>query len=131
MVIGAEHRDACLRLRARGYTYKEIGEELGFTRQNAHLHVKAALKELNEDIAEQAEEVRRVEDERLAMALKVAIKIMEDGFEEDVQLKAIAQVVKLSDRRAKLWGLDAPKQHEISGMPDVSIQILPPGGKDG
>lgn len=93
------HREA-LDLRRKGWTYAQIGDALGITAQGAHEAVKAELKRT---VQEPADDVRRLEIERLDGMLKAM-----EGEVEAGDTNAVMVALKLAERRSRLLGLDAP-----------------------
>jgi len=118
-------RDAeAARLRAQSLSYREIAAELGVDVRTAHAAVQRAL---TETVAEAADDVRRLELERLDDLARQARKVMlgthyviaqgkvvrlrRGGapLEDDGPiLQAIDRLLKIQERRARLLGLDAP-----------------------
>lgn len=112
-------------LRARGATYQQIADELDYAdRSTAHRAVKALLLAIP---AEEVAELRRVEGERLEHYMREALAVLErdhlhvsqggkivldeEGkrlLDDGPKLAAIRELRMLSERRAKLFGLDAP-----------------------
>ncbi len=120
LVLAAERRVKALELRKLGFTYRKIGEQLGFTEAAAHKSVTNALRELNEQGAETAAEVRRLELERLDDWLVRVAKEMQG----DNALGAVDRGLRLMARRAKLLGLDAPTKVVYSEVEEQRIQDL-------
>jgi hypothetical protein len=99
-----------LDLRTEGLSFEEIGKRLvpAVSRQRAQMIVRDALRELNEDIAETADEIRRVELERL----DDLIKSLWPGRKSP---RVTDSILRIGERRAKLTGIDAPTRLEQSG----------------
>ena len=128
--MGAAERQAeALRLRRDGLSYSEIATRLGYAdKATAYNAIRAALKEITR---EPAEEVKKLELERLDKLFAESMAIVEsapvkevdddgnldlDAFDESqrVRLDAIRTALKVSERRSKLEGLDAPvKTQEV------------------
>jgi predicted class III extradiol MEMO1 family dioxygenase len=70
--------------------------------------VRRCLGKLEEISTEDAEILRRIEEERLDLWLQKLEKKIELGGE-----KAIEIALRIQERRAKLRGLDAPKRLDI------------------
>jgi hypothetical protein len=105
-------------MRLAGAHYHEIAEKLGVTPDQAWALVKDGVK-VNQGAGVAVE--RWVQAGRLDEALKVALDIVIDKdklYEADVRLKAIAQVINIEARRAKLLGLDAPELKIIQALDD-------------
>ena len=140
----AERDRQAARLRTQGMPYREIAEQLGYHDEgSAH---RAVSKILRETVQEAADELRKVEVERLDALLQVAWNVMmrehvavssgkivmvadDEGNEVPLRddgptLAALDRVIKIADRRAALLGLDAPQKiqsggtvrYEISGV---------------
>lgn len=112
-------RDAkAVALRASGATYREIAATLGVSLHAAHDAVKRALAAVP---VESVDALRAVEGERLDHIWAALAPAALGGDE-----KAAAVLVRISDRRAKLFGLDAPIQVE-GGLTQIVIdpRLLP------
>lgn len=133
----AERRVKALQLRTEGKTYRAIGAELGVSEAQAYEDVKRSLKELNEQQAELADEIRRLELERLDALYSAAQDVLvafhpiisngkrfDDLVDDGPKLAAIDRMLKVMDRRAKLLGLDAPTQvkNEQSGTSRIVVE---------
>ena len=101
----AEKKEEALRLRKAGLTYRLIGEELGVTEQRAWQIVTGELKRINENRSELAEGLLRLELERLDTLWKKTYDIAMDG-----NIPAASVCLKISERRSKMLGIDAPEK---------------------
>lgn len=107
MTAVERQRDA-LELRKSGLSYDAIATRLGYAHASgAHKAVTLALKRT---IQEPADELRRVEVERLDAALSAIWKKVLSG-----DTWAIDRMLKIMERRAALLGLDAPQRREVTG----------------
>jgi hypothetical protein len=143
-VDSAERDREAARMRTQGHPYREIADTLGYA-DEAGAH-RAVAKILKETVQEAADELRKVEVERLDALLQVAWDVMmrehvavsggkvvtvadDEGNEVPLRddgptLAALDRVIKIADRRAALLGLDAPQKiqsggtvrYEISGV---------------
>lgn len=122
-----------VRLRRNGMTYQEVADEIGYSsKSSAFEAVKRGLAEVRDLTAEEAEELRTLEAMRLDGALQVAWAIMEDeDAGNETRLKAVDRVVKTSESRRKLFGLDGPIKINLSGDEDVKVALLQMFGLDG
>lgn len=94
-----------LKLRQAGVSYEEIARSLGYrSASGAYNAVKSAIKKA---LREPADELRKIEVTRLDTALFAIWPAVKRG-----DLFAIDRFLKLSERRAKLLGLDS--KHEIA-----------------
>jgi len=119
-ILAKEKASRAFRLRAEGWTYAEIAGQLGY--QNPSSARKALLRALDSLLPiEEANEIRRLESARLdALHAKLWSSAM------DGDMTAIAGVLRIMERRAKLLGLDAPAGIRIGGERDHPIQVETP-----
>jgi AraC-like DNA-binding protein len=99
----AERARRVLELRKEGLTFNEIARRVGY--KNATSAYYAFKTALRATIQQPADEVRRLEVERLDALLAAVWSTAMDG-----RLVAIDRVILIMDRRAKLLGLDAPQK---------------------
>jgi hypothetical protein len=126
-----------LAMREAGATLQQIADKhYSGHRSNAHRAISAALAAIP---AESAEEVRKLENARLDQMHLGAWKRARMGDD-----KAIASVLRIMERRAKMNGTDAPSQTEElgggvinvhfdsavqpSGMSKIELEVDPPLG---
>jgi hypothetical protein len=95
-----ERQRQAIQLRIAGATFAQIGAELGITPQGAE---KAVIAGLREHTREAAENCLPLELERLD---RLQLAWWGPAVNGDVQAANI--VLKISERRSKLLGLDAP-----------------------
>lgn len=127
-IIRHDRETQAIALRKGGANFKQIGEAMGFTEQRAHALVTRVLKRMNEKLAETADEVRRMETERLdAMLLTWWTRAIGGkttaGKIIAPDIRAGDMVLRIMARRAKLWGLDAPEKLELAGKDGNPIQL--------
>lgn len=104
-----------LELRKAGFTYSVIAEKLGYNSKSAAWDaVNRALKHLKR---EPAEGVLALELERLDALYKSMYPQALKG-----NLGAVDRCLKISERRAKLLGLDAPVKNDVSG--DLRVVVV-------
>jgi len=139
--IDTAERDAeCARLRARDHTYQQIADTTGFTsRTGARFAVERALART---ITEPGEELRRIELMKLDALARAAWRVLEarhylvsqgrlirleDGappLEDDGPvLQAIDRLLKISERRSRLLGLDSPVRMEVLTIDAIDAQL--------
>ena len=97
-----ERLNRVLALRTQGWTLKQIGEQEGVSNVRIHQLVVTALRQL---VAEPGEEMRRLEQARLD---DLQTAVWERAMNGDYG--AIDRCLAIMERRAKLMGLDAPRQ---------------------
>lgn len=125
---GAEKRAAAARLRSKGWTYGRIAEELGFADKASAYN--AVQKVLKETVQEAGDELRQMERERLDHLSEAAWAVLErqhvivsNGRVVDLNgaplpddgpvLQAIDRLLRISESRRKLEGLDAPSRVSV------------------
>lgn len=114
----AARRTEAIRLRNAGILWEDIAERLGYaSRGAACTDVNRALKANLAAVAEEVDIMRHRESERYDM-LQAAL--WDKAMAGDV--KAVEAVLKVSDRRTKLFGLDAPVRTEMTVTVPASEQ---------
>ena len=108
-----------LELRRAGADISQIAEALKTTRNKARKLVESALDELYSPRKIAIDQLRALESARLDGYLVNMAKDLKTG-----NTFAIGAAIKISDRRAKLWGLDSPTRVDISG--DLEIKVKKP-----
>jgi hypothetical protein len=97
-----------LELRAAGASFRQIGEALSVSKPRAFRIVRKALDELVEHCTDTAERVRQLELHRLDR-----YRLALDSRKSDP--RTVDTLIRISERVAKLHGLDAPQRIEASG----------------
>jgi len=103
-------------LRIAGATYRQIAVQLAVNERTAYYDVQDELGRLDAVSTQKAERLRDLEARRLdglTVALTPAIRTGDP--------RAIGVAVRVMERRAKLFGLDAPQQ--IGGPAGAPIPI--------
>ena len=135
----AERRARALKLRSAGATLDDIMAAVpGYkTRAAVSQDISRALAVLR---TEPAEEMRALANERLDLLWRTAMRILgrthyvvsngrlmtNDGQpmrDDDPTLRAIGVLLQIEQRRARLNGLDAPKQVEVITIDAVEAEI--------
>jgi hypothetical protein len=104
-----------LDLRASGATFSQIGAALAVSKPRAFRIVRKALDELVEHCTDTAERVRKLELYRLDR-----IRLALEPKKGDP--RAADTLIRISERVARLHGLDAPQRIEASGPNGGPIQ---------
>jgi hypothetical protein len=76
---GAEHRLQAVRLRRAGYTYVDIGVQVGISRQRVHQLVSDELRQVRGQTSEATEDLRRLELDRLDAATRALLTEVKRG----------------------------------------------------
>jgi hypothetical protein len=104
-----------LELRASGASYFQIAKALSVSKPRAFRIVRKALDELVEHCTETVERVRQLELHRLDR-----YRLALDSRKSDP--RTVDTLIRISERVAKLHGLDAPQRIEASGPDGGPIQ---------
>ena len=97
-----EQTAQALELRKAGASLQAIADQLGIkSRQRVHQLIDASLKEMNESCVHGADELRRLQEERLdSMRLKL--------WTQRGNPRVADTLLRIEERMARLRGLDAP-----------------------
>jgi len=117
-IIAREREKRAMELRLAGATYAQIGEALGISAQAAHKAVMRALDRINEKLAEDAQKVLRLELERLDKMLLALWPQAQRGNQG-----AVDRILRIMERRARLLGLDAPHNVNVSAAEPLQIVL--------
>jgi hypothetical protein len=117
-IVIIQRRQKALNLRKTGATLEAIAGAIAkefnlpsYNRSRCFEDIDTSLKDLNDQYTHDTEAMRRQELERLDDYLfRLASKI------QSGDVKAIAQAVKISERRCKMLGLDAPIQVQVEDL---------------
>lgn len=137
--VASQQRDAeAARLRARGWTWQAISDELGYGDRS---NVRRSLARLRAEILTPAlDEMRDAEDAKLDDLERACLAVLDarhlrfhDGealthegepvVDDSAVLQATGQLIRIAERRAKLWGLDAPVKTDIGGAVHVKYTV--------
>ena len=111
-----ERRYKALELRKSGASFRAIGSQLNISHVQAREDIHRALRDLADKQMELAAEYRQLELERLD---RLMLAVWGNATKGDVG--SINAALKISDRRAKLLGLDAPVKQELTGKDGGAI----------
>lgn len=103
-----------LELRRMGMDYRDIAAAIGVSKSQAHRLVTHALAEVRDEIASETGALRAEELSRLNRMLEGLWAKARRG-----DVYAVDRVLKISERRAKLLGLDAPVKLAHGGDKDA------------
>lgn len=101
----AERRGQALDLRKAGASYRQIASQLGVSLKTAYQDVQTelgALDALNKDKAERLRDLDAARLDSLQLALAPGIRASDP--------RAVMACVRILERRARLFGLDAPQK---------------------
>jgi hypothetical protein len=114
-----EREQAAVKMRMRGATFEEIGTKLGCTRQAAHTMVKRVLAREHAELKENAEMLIANEYRILNEMQRVIYKGALEG-----SLFEIDRIIRISESRRRLLGLDAPESIKIGGLDDELVSDI-------
>lgn len=109
-------RQRATELRLQGKSYRAIAAEMGCNESTAYYYVKAVLQRTIDTADETAAELRRVELERID-AIIAALTPDLSGIDSETRARASRELLRASESRRKLLGLDAPEklEHDVRG----------------
>lgn len=113
-IMAAKRRSEALDYRLQGFTFEQIGESMGVSAVRAFQLVTEGLTTIQ---TENAQQVKDIEVKRLDL---LTTAYMQNATQGDVV--AANMVIRLSERRAKLLGLDGPIKHELTGKDGKPIE---------
>lgn len=114
-------------MRAAGQKWETIADELGYaTRGAACNDVARALAERITEQNDAGDQLRELELEHLDVLRRRLGKLIENDADDEVALKAIDRLIKISERRSKLQGLDAPVKVEQGGTVRYEVVGIEP-----
>lgn len=102
-------------------TIKEIAARLGVSGATAHSYIRNAIDGELKDHDKNVERGRHLEDARLDEWLKKTMVALETERDVDKAVKLLGLAIKLSERRSKLLGLDAPVKQEVTGKDGAPV----------
>ena len=104
-------------LRTKAYTYEKIGEALGCSTPTAFQMVKKYREVVLAHAKETAEQLRDLEISKLDAAENRLWEALDQrpNLTVDQISKAAEKIVKISESRRRLTGLDAPQKVELGG----------------
>ncbi|MCA9877562.1 MAG: hypothetical protein KC442_07265 [Thermomicrobiales bacterium] len=102
-----------MELRRSGFTLSEIADQLGYAGPSgARRAIETALQKA---LHHEAGALRALEGERLDRLQRALWGKAETG-----NVGAVEAILKVMERRAKLFGLDVPKQHVVFNEPALA-----------
>lgn len=138
----AERRARVLQLRIEHHSYAEIGRQLRISPKLAELDYRRALADLKHEQDEHAATARNIEVGRLGAIEHAAWEVLRrkhitvqhghivrtdtgEPVEDNAPvLQAIDRILRISERRARLLGMDAPQRIEVDDARRAEIKRL-------
>jgi hypothetical protein len=119
-LTAAEKRLKALELRRAGWDYRAIAKEVGWkSPSSAHEAIK---REVDGRLTEAADALRALEAERLDWMWRECVAVMEE--QPHWKLWAIDRMLKIMERRAKLFGLDQPYGPDVAERGEAYLQLF-------
>jgi DNA-binding transcriptional MerR regulator len=101
-------------LRARGFSLEAIAQRIGHKNKSSVHRLIAA--EMAATPVEEIDTIRKFEARKLErLERKLNVILDDEDAETREKIEAIGKAIALSNRRCKLFGLDAPLQTEVTG----------------
>lgn len=123
-VVIAERRIRALDLRKGGLNYRQIAKACGVSLDTAYGDVQAEMQQLRDLAVAGAEDLRELERQRLDRYCATMTALADGPGRTPIErIKAVAVLVRIQERRAKLEGTDAPKRVEHSGHVDGTLAL--------
>ena len=110
----AQKKVRALELRREGKGFREIADELGWRSHSSAYD--AVMKGLHDTMQEPADELRKLESERLDWLWRK----VEERMDTD-HLWAVDRGLKVMERRAQLFGLDRTPERDLSRETDAFL----------
>jgi hypothetical protein len=108
----------CLDMRVAGQSFRQIAEEM--TRRGHPMGQTTAFRRvqwaIDKILAPGVEQLRKVEGERLDLALRMLLPRVAKG-----DVRAVMAWVRVSESRRRLFGLDMPAKTEV----DMTVSVDP------
>lgn len=110
--LSVTKRARAVELRITGYTYQEVGDAMGISRQAAHDLVRRELANTVDVTREQVAGERQLEVARTEVMIK---KLWPKAFPEDnsIDYDGVRSILRCMERKQKLLGLEAPQKHTV------------------
>ena len=119
-LTAAQKQKRALELRIAGKELKEIAAEVGYAGESgAHKAIMTALKKT---LQEPADELRKMEAERLDKMMAAIWEQATSGSANSTWF--IDRILNIMDRRAKLLGLDKPASMDTADKARVYLDLL-------
>lgn len=118
----SERTARAVELRRKGLSFRAIGKALGCDARTAQRRVDAALDEIRQETAEHADRLVEIELIRFDRMVEKLERLLNSRDPETVA-RAVRELIRVSARRARLLGLDAPERAEVSGPQGAPVTL--------
>lgn len=117
----AEEQVKCYELRLEGKSIRAIAAIIGVSPATVQNRIDAEIKER---VIPLADEVRKMQLDRISIAMDTAMEIVKSGADPELKLKALDRLLRFDERLARLMGVDMPQQTEVVVREGYSEQEL-------
>lgn len=118
-ILTARKDAECAELRAKGYTYPQIARERKCAASTAYAAVQRAIAAVP---VEAVNELRQIECDRLDLVIARLWDIANDhGVAANDTISALAGIMRASESKRKLLGLDAPARQTITVITEDAV----------
>ena len=119
-----ERYEEVVRLRSMGLSFQQIADRTGYAgRQGAREAYSQAIKMWG---GEAVEELRTIENERLDHLWRTVMGQLETAQRQQADAGTVVQIINsalnISKRRSALYGIDAPRQVELTGADGGALE---------
>lgn len=123
LAMMAERRSDAWKMRVKRKTYEQIGQALGVSTQTAYEYCQYHYNTVEIGTAETVREAKTRDLETVEQLLDVWVPRALGSEDKAPTEGAVAAVNRLLQHRAKLLGLEAPTQAEVSGPEGGPIPV--------
>lgn len=106
----AEEQVKCYELRLEGKSIRAIAAIIGVSPATVQNRIDAEIKER---VIPLADEVRKMQLDRISIAMDTAMEIVKSGADPELKLKALDRLLRFDERLARLMGIDTPVSQEV------------------
>jgi transposase len=119
-----ERRTEVAKLLCKGWSNRRIAEHLGVGAATISRDSEVIAAEWAETRIRAIDHVRAVDLEKLASVESAALEIVETEADPDIKLRGLTGVVKTQERRAKLLGLDAAIEVQVTQRMSAEVSAM-------
>lgn len=115
-----EQRTKVIQLRMQGYSYAEIAGIVGVSKARSYQIIQEYIQEYREQHAESIDQMVELDCQRMDTLMRSLWTRFDDG-----DTAAAALILKLLERRARLFGFDAPEKQNIETSTKAYVTFSP------
>lgn len=118
----AEQDAQIFRLKLQGLTVRQIATAVSLPKSTVDDRISKAIAELVNPLAEEARAIERARLDALRIEANAVLSKARADDDHELRLKAIDRLLRVSERAAKLDGLDASKPMEITLSARIDVE---------